>query len=209
MVGRHAPTGRKPLIGGIIFGHDVLHNIDYHCYYLFLSRRLFEYLKGKLGANSYMTGNSVVWRNRHSTCLDLEEGTIKDATNLRYARDRTQEKIKPVTSDVDCLHVDNTLLTTPKRTRAGTVKQTKLLISPNGINHVGFSGNADGSASTKSLPIASTINIQFGKDLINSPNEVGLLFEGVTRCNSNAEAFLAAGDGWIINGLNVNVVLRK
>ncbi len=166
-------------------------------------------MKGKLGVNSYTTRDSVVRRNRHATCLDLEEGTIEDAANLRYARDRTQEKIEPVTSDVDCLHVNNALLTIPKRARAGTVMQTKLLISPNGINHVGFAGNADAGASTKSLPIASTVNIQFGEDLINSPDEVGLLFEGVTRCNGDAEAFLAAGNGWIINSLNVNVVLRK
>jgi hypothetical protein len=100
-------------------------------------------------------------------------------------------------------------LTIPKRARAGTVTQTKLLIGPNGINCVGFAGNADTSASTKNLPLASTVDIQIGKDLINSLDEVGLLFEGVTRCNSDAEAFLAAGDGWIINGLNVNVMLRK
>ena len=117
--------------------------------------------------------------------------------------------IEPAASGVDCFNVDNALLTIPERARAGTVEQTQLLIGPNGIDHIRLAWNADASTSTESFPIASTVNIQFGEDLIDCADEVSLLFESVPGCNSDTEAFLAAGDSWIINSLNVNVMFCK
>lgn len=162
-----------------------------------------------LSANSDTAGDSTVWRDRHPTRLDLDEGTIEEGANLRYPRDRTQKMIESTASGVDCLDVDNTLLTIPEGARAGTVEQTQLLIGPNWIDHIGLAWNADASTSTESFPIASTVNIQFEEDLIDCADEMGLLFESVPGCNSDAEAFLAAGDSGIINSLNVNVVFRK
>jgi hypothetical protein len=162
-----------------------------------------------LSANSDTAGDSTVWRDRHPTRLDLDEGTVEEGANLRYPRDRTQKMIEPTASGVNCLNVDNALLTIPERARAGTVEQTQLLIGPNWIDHIRLARNADASTSTESFPIASTVNIQFDEDLIDCADEMGLLFESVPGCNSDTEAFLAAGDSWIINSLNVNVVFRK
>ena len=165
--------------------------------------------KVKLSANSDTAGDSTVRRDRHPTRLDLDEGTVEEGTDLRYTRDRTQKMIEPAASGVDCLDVDNALLTIPERARASTVEQTQLLIGPNWIDHIRLAWDADASTSTKIFPIASTVNIQFEEDLIDCADEVGLLFERVPGCNSDTEAFLAAGNSGIINSLNVNVVFRK
>jgi hypothetical protein len=116
--------------------------------------------------------------------------------------------VESVAGDVDCPHVDNGLLTVRERAGAGTVKQTELVVGPDRIDRVGLTWNADASTSTPSLPVTNTIDAQLGKDLIYGADKISLLLQSVPGSNGDTETFLATGDGWVVDGLNVNVVFR-
>lgn len=120
----------------------------------------------------------------------------------------TEEIVKLLSGDVHGPLVDDPLLTSLQRLRSCAISQTDLLIRPDGLDLLGV-GHTNIGVSAEFSPVLSALDVQLGEGLVDSFGEASDLLGRVARCDSEAETFLAASDGGVVDSLDVDVVLGE
>lgn len=120
----------------------------------------------------------------------------------------TEEIVELLPGDVYGPLVDDPLLTSLQRLRSRTVSQTDLLIRPDGLDLLSV-GHTDIGVTTEFSPVLSALDVQLGEGLVDGFGEASDLLGRVAGCDSEAETFLAASDGGVVDSLDVDVVLGE
>lgn len=131
------------------------------------------------------------------------------ARSLNRAFDRPQEQIEAASCDLNSAFINHRLLTVSQCRRSGVIKETNLLIRPNGFNHIRRVRYANTCSTPEPLPISQSVNIQLRENLIDRANEVIHLFESMTGCHCETETFFSASNGRVVYSLDVDVVFRE
>lgn len=69
--------------------------------------------------------------------------------------------------------------------------------------------HADTAASTDSSPISLSLDTERSEGVIDSIKDVLELLDGMAGCDGEAKTFFTTGDGRIVDGLNVDVVVLE
>lgn len=104
--------------------------------------------------------------------------------------------------------IDYALLSVPKRLGSSSIQKAQLLIGPDGGNSLGI-GHPNAGTTAFSLPVLNALDLELGEDLIDSGNEVIHLFSSVPGSDCEPQPFLAASDGGVVDGLDVDSVVSE
>jgi len=130
---------------------------------------------------------------------------------LERSVDGSEQRAEHIARLGHSMSINHGVLAVPQRTRCRAVQQPKLRIRPHGIDMCLFRSvrHAHARTATEALPVLQPIDSELREDLVDSKHELVHLLECMTGRDSDAEAFLAASDGRVVYGLNVDVMLGQ
>ena len=130
---------------------------------------------------------------------------------LEGSTDGSEQRVEHTTRLGYCIPVNHGALTVPQRVRCRAVQQPELRVRPDGINvHLLRTVcHAHARTATKALPVLKPMDSEFCEDLVDGKDKLVYLLVRMTGRNSDAESFLAASDGRVVDGLNVDVMLSQ
>src|SRR5690606_1345197 len=84
--------------------------------------------------------------------------------------------------------------------------KSELLISPDVLDGLG-SLNANSAKTAQCLPIADSLDSELCPHLFKSIDELVLVLGSMTWSRSNSKTFLSDWNGWVVDCLNVNLMV--
>lgn len=145
-------------------------------------------------------------RNIKRSLSRLDGGSGSDRG--RSLRVGTKKDVELLPGVVDCTLVDEPLLASFQCLGGRTIRQTNLLVRPDGLDLLRVR-HADVSVTTEFRPVLRALDVELSESLVDSLGEASDLLSRVTGGDSEPETFLATSNGGVVDGLDVDVVLGE
>ena len=134
---------------------------------------------------------------------------FEDATGLRPGGyELPQEVGKLFPGQVHGLGINDALFPVFERLGGSSIQKTQLFIGPDGDNGLGID-HSNACATTLSLPVLNALDVELGEDLVDGGNEVVHVFGGVPWGDREPQPLLTAGNGGVVDGLDVDSVVGE
>lgn len=130
---------------------------------------------------------------------------------LDRSADGSEQRFEHITRLGYRMSINHGALAVPQHMRCRAVQQPELRVRPDRVDmrFLRSVRHTDARTATKTLPVLKPVDSELREDLVDGKHELVHLLERMSGRDSDAESFLAASDGRVVDGLDVDVMLSQ